>query len=132
MIRRAAGRLVRWLASLLGYGLVPEKCLYDFQAGELQKWAVIQSELPGKITRELRMDHPMLQELVSRYRQCDRRVTIPLLWTEDRLAQEDLVNFRGNNAFMFQLGGRRRNPVGYLLAAYYLKGWMQDKSRPLF
>ena len=104
-----------------GFLLVPEKILFDWQKEGGIPPAAVDYQLPPGAGEILRGDHPDLQELESRYAAFDAQVVTPLLWTKDRVSERDLLYFRGDNAYLYQAGSMNRNPLGYLLAAYYIK-----------
>ena len=77
--------------------------------------------LPGNASQILRPDNPELVELQKRYLETDYPTEEVLIWTEDRVKIEDILYFRGHNAYVFQEGRFNRNLFGYLLAYYYIK-----------
>jgi hypothetical protein len=60
-------------------------------------------------------------ELKRRYSSFDSRVTRSLVWTSGYVAPQDLLYFRGDNAYVWQLRGLNMDPAGYALATYYVK-----------
>jgi len=76
------------------------------------------SSLPEGAADWLRPDNPLLAELLARYAVFDPRVTTPARWTADRLRPEDLLWFRGDNAFLWQVRGAHRDPLSYALCYY--------------
>jgi len=104
-----------------GYEIVPRYTVLDWQINES---AINKAKpfLPGGARQDLKLDNPRLLHLQSRYRNYqDYPSDEVFLWTPDRIRAEDLINFRGHNAYLFQEGRLNRNPFGYLLAYYYLK-----------
>jgi hypothetical protein len=79
------------------------------------------SSLPEGAKSRLRFDHPRLIELKRRYLSFDSRVTRPLVWTQDCVRPQDLLYFRGENAYVWQLRGLNMDAAGYALATYYVK-----------
>jgi SAM-dependent methyltransferase len=76
--------------------------------------------LPAAAAGDLRPDNPRLLELRARYAKADPRVTTPAAWTDDRLPPADMVYFRADNHFIWQLRGPNRNELTYALTYYHL------------
>lgn len=79
------------------------------------------SPLPPGAENHLRADHPRLVELQRRYANFEDRVTRPLVWTSGYVGPADLLYFRGDNAYVWQIRGQNMDPAGYALATYYVK-----------
>jgi hypothetical protein len=79
------------------------------------------SLLPEGAESRLRVDHPRLVELKRRYSSFDSRVTYPLVWKSGYVGPRDLLYFRGDNAYLWQLRGLNMDPPGYALATQYVK-----------
>lgn len=79
------------------------------------------SDLPKGANEYLQMSNPILQDLQTRYDSFDNLVTTPLVWKDDHVKPEDILYFRGDNAYVWQLRGRNMNVPGYALATYYVK-----------
>jgi len=120
-IRSILAQIFRLIASRVGYEMVPEHTVFDFQIQSSLQPVERGSSVPENARVELRPDHPDLIDLRNRYADYDDQVTTPLLWTPDRLSNQDLSTFRGHNAFLYQVGSQNRNILGYLLQAYYLQ-----------
>jgi hypothetical protein len=82
--------------------------------------------LPAGAADWLRPDNPALIELKARYAAMDPHVTTPLVWTDDRLPPTDMLYFRGDNNFIWQLRGPNRNELTYALVYYHLKAAGDD------
>jgi SAM-dependent methyltransferase len=76
--------------------------------------------LPDGAGDYLRPDHPRLAELMARYAAADPRVTTPSIWHADRLPPADMLWFRGDNHFVWQVRGPNRNALTYALVYYHL------------
>lgn len=85
--------------------------------------------LPAGAKEYLCKDHPRFKELEEAYFACDQNVIKPLFWTEDNVKDEEILHFRGDNAYAWQLRGDNMNPLGYALSTYYVKAI--DKLRLL-
>lgn len=82
--------------------------------------------LPEGAAAYLRPDNPRLLELRARYGAADPRVTNSLVWTDERLPPTDMLYFRGDNNFVWQIRGPNRNEATYALAYYHLKASGDD------
>lgn len=101
--------------------IIPATLVYDWQR-DLPSQERLPVILPGNAERILVPDNPDLLELEARYREYrDYPAEEVLLWTADRVRSEDILYFRGHNAYVFQEGRCNRNLFGYLLAYYYTK-----------
>lgn len=94
--------------------------VYDWQREDFIK-SSRQITIPANAHEILRMDHPDLIKLARRYQETDFPYCEDMVWNKDRIHTEDLVHFRGHNAYVFQDGSYNRNLFGYLLAYYYTK-----------
>lgn len=120
-IRTQIKHILRDILRRNGFDIVPSAYVYDWQIGE-EILKELGSTLPEEAQDHLRPDNPALQHLEQRYRQfADYPSGEVLLWTPDRVSPEDMRNFRGHTAYVFQEGRFNRNPFGYLLAYYYTK-----------
>ncbi len=77
--------------------------------------------LPTGASEYLVMNNPMLRDLSMRYEAFDNRVTTPLKWTESFVNPDNMLYFRGNNPYVWQLKGMNTNRVAYALTAYYAR-----------
>jgi SAM-dependent methyltransferase len=108
--------------------IVRRSMLYPWQSPS-DTAAFSPSELGDTAARSyLTVDNPRLAELRSTYARLDPTVTSPLIWADDIISEHDLRLFRGDNAFVFQLGGLRYNELSYTLATYYT---MSAREAPL-
>ncbi|MFA6471546.1 MAG: putative sugar O-methyltransferase [Candidatus Latescibacterota bacterium] len=78
-------------------------------------------ELPQGAEEYLQPSHPRLKELVEKYSLCSDKVTRPTLWTDMHIKKNDIIYFRGDNAYVWQLRGKNMNFMSYLLTTYYVK-----------
>jgi len=121
MIRKLLGNIFRKIASSVGYKLVPENRLFDFQTQPSLQPKQFGDDLPKGFADDLNPNHPKLVEYQERYDMFDSRVTSPSVWTSDRLSLEKMAYFRGHSAFLYQIGSQNRNILGYTLQAYYIQ-----------
>ena len=112
--------ILRKILVRYGFDIVPRMNIYDWQIKRLQ---MDPSEiyLPEGAQSYLSSTNPVLESYARRYANSNYPVNNVLLWTEDRVGSEDILYFRGHNAFVYQEGYNNRNIFGYLLAYYYLK-----------
>lgn len=105
-----------------GQVVVDERMLYDWQKASFQSAGRSGStELPAGAADYLVPDNPRLRELQARYAAFDERVTTPLVWTEDYVSPEDMLYFRGDNAYVWQVRKWSMNIMVYALTTYYVK-----------
>lgn len=121
MMRTAAKRLNDMMSRQLGLRLMRCRQLYPWQVKPSFDGSHAQSPLPEGAADYLRLDHPRLEELSARYQGADPRAIQAEIWTDANLPAEDLLYFRGDNAFVWQLRGLNRNALTYALCYYALK-----------
>ncbi|MCJ7714947.1 MAG: hypothetical protein MUO54_00295, partial [Anaerolineales bacterium] len=124
-IRSVIKNILRKLLAKVGFDIIPKVMVLDWQKGDLQ----VESReifLPEDAQTYLKPDNPILLAYQERYKNSDYPTNEVLLWTEDRVKAEDILYFRGHNAFIFQKGRFNRNLFGYLLAYYYVKSIDRD------
>lgn len=118
------GKLREAAASLIrnhGYEIVDARLLYDWQRAMGQQPAATSSNITDDERKYLHPSNPVLANLKKRYENCDPGVTSPLVWTEAHVSAADMLRFRGENAYVWQLRGLSMNPLAYTLATYYAK-----------
>jgi hypothetical protein len=118
--RAGAKVILRKMLARYGFDLVPRMNIYDWQ---IKRFQMEPSEiyLPEGAQSYLSPTNPVLESYARRYANSEYPVNNVLLWTEDRVSSEDILYFRGHNAYVYQEGYNNRNIFGYLLAYYYLK-----------
>lgn len=77
--------------------------------------------LPPGASEYLVKDNPRLTDLSMRYAAFDTKVTTPLKWTDSFIDSNNLLYFRGNNPYVWQIKGMNTNRLAYALTAYYVK-----------
>lgn len=95
--------------------------LYDWRKKPETESGASQPLLPDDATSTLIKSNPRLIELQTRYATFNDHVTTPLIWTADYVSPADMVYFRGDNAYVWQLRGTNMHPVAYTLTTYYIK-----------
>lgn len=112
--------ILRKVLTSYGFDIVRRADIYDWQKEDFQ---IETSEiiLPDGARSYLSPSNHVLQEYEKRYRNSDYPVHDVSIWTEDRVSSENILYFRGHNAYVFQEGRFNRNIIGYLLAYYYIK-----------
>jgi hypothetical protein len=111
---------LRKILNRVGFDLIPSAFVYDWQTGKLDR-EPREVFLPETAIRDLVPENPRLLGLQERYQKTNYPCCEALIWTEDRVKEEDILYFRGHNAYVFQEGRFNRNLFGYLLAYYYTK-----------
>ena len=104
-----------------GYELLPSHALYEWQKFNNAKPSYKESQLPDGAKNYLNKENEKLKELESLYNKFDAEVTSHLVWREGHVRSEDLLFFRGDNAYVYQLRGSNMNLLGYALTTYYAK-----------
>ena len=79
------------------------------------------SKLPEGAESYLRLENPRLKALRDRYAVFNSKVTDPLVWKESYVGSDDILYFRGDNAYVWQLRGLNMNAMAYALTTYYVK-----------
>jgi hypothetical protein len=118
---RVLQRLNRLLAERFGRRLMATEGLYPWQLDPRSGPSFHRGPLPEGAAAWLRADNPRLAELRQRYRAADPLATTPSVWTEARVSGDDLLYFRGDNAYVWQVRGPNGNILSYALAYYAAK-----------
>ncbi|MGB2965701.1 MAG: putative sugar O-methyltransferase [Anaerolineales bacterium] len=118
--RSSVKRALRIFLARFGFDIVPRAYIYDWQTENIQQ-RPSDIFLPEEARSYLSATNPVLLDYQNRYSNCDYPSGEVSLWTEDHVKSEDILYFRGHNAYVFQEGKFNRNLFGYLLAYYYLK-----------
>jgi hypothetical protein len=124
--RRLKTRLVDGLNFLLarkGQIIVSRQRLYEWQRSPVRGAAYNPVDLPDEAKVYLVSDNSRLLDLKRRYADWDPDVVTPLIWDDCQIRPEDIANFRGDNAYVWQVRDSRFNfnVLGYILATYYVK-----------
>jgi hypothetical protein len=110
------------LLKRFGYRIVLDENLYEWQKTPSQTQPSLRtSKLPEGAADYLVMNHPRLKELQTRYAAFNGEVTTPLVWTDNHLSNEDMLYFRGDNAYVWQTRRFAMNIMSYALTTYYAK-----------
>ena len=104
-----------------GYLKVDRRLLYDWQLNPQPPPSARETPLPLDAPDYLLPSNPRLIELQARYAIFDEAVTTPLDWTGDHVSPDDILYFRGDNAYLWQLRGVHMNVLAYALTTYYVK-----------
>jgi hypothetical protein len=110
-------RLVKDALRKRNFEIVHTSLLYKWQHAD-QSPAAPDGPLPQGAADYLRFDNPRLLELQSRYEAFDRAVTTPAVWNPEYLTASNLLYFRSDNPYVFQLRGRNMNEMAYTLTYY--------------
>jgi hypothetical protein len=121
---RLKGALLRSLNNFLrsrGIELIRSELVCEWQRSPLPELRYDPTDLPDEARCYLRPNNPKLLELQKRYLAFDRSATTPLVWREGYVRANDIVSFRGENAYVWQLRGQNMNIAGYALTYFYMK-----------
>jgi putative sugar O-methyltransferase len=113
------------------YKLIDSRLLYGWQKSPEVKPAYNRSALPEGASDYLHKNNPKLDYLNKKYDTFNTEVTTPLVWTDAHVKPDDVVYFRGDNAYVWQLRGQNMNIMGYALTTYYVKSIDRLISRDL-
>lgn len=111
------------------YEIIESGQLYQWQTRPKAQPSYRQSSLPKEATDYLQQNNPRLQDLQARYTIFDSEVTAPLVWIDAHVKPDDILYFRGDNAYVWQLKGQNMNIMAYTLTTFYVKSI--DKLRLL-
>lgn len=104
-----------------GYEIIERWRLYEWQKCSEAQPSYKQSRLSKEATDYLQQNNPRLQELQARYTIFSNEVTAPLVWTDGYVRPDDILYFRGDNAYVWQLRGPNMNIMAYALTTFYVK-----------
>jgi hypothetical protein len=106
----------------LGYRVFPDWVLHPSQISEIDSSEEIETPapIPEESVAYLQRGNQRLLEFRRLYAGLDEELKTPLVWTEEFAAAPDLLNFRGNNMWVHQLGSHELNERAYLLTTYYV------------
>jgi SAM-dependent methyltransferase len=106
----------------LGLRAMRLRDLYPWQKREIAAAGdYVRGSIPSEALGVLRPDNERLLELRKRYAAFDSRATTPSGWTDSTLTADDIMFFRGDNPYIWQLRGIRSNELNYALSYYSLK-----------
>jgi len=114
------------LFSKVGFELVPRVYVYDWQK-DSRRYDPSETIIQEGARQHLIPENPGLISLQERYKNSEYPEKEEALWTDDRIKAEDILYFRGHNAFLYQDGRFNRNIIGYLLSYFYIKS-IDDRS----
>jgi len=110
------------LLKYYGYRIVQCQNLYEWQRISSRPQPRYRaSELPEDAADYLVTSNPRLRELQTRYASFNDKVTTPLVWTDTYVGHEDMLYFRGDNAYVWQTRQMSMNIMAYALTTYYAK-----------
>ena len=118
-IRSLIRHRLQHLLPRVGYQLVPEELLYDWQKPSTGTPHAL--PLPQSARDYLVPDNPRLRELRQAYASFDGPVTQAAIWTEDFVTPEHLQYFRGETGYVWQTRERNQNELGYSLSYHYTR-----------
>ena len=122
-MKRQLRKVLNSLLKRYGYEIIDSRLLYEWQTTPQTGLSYNRSRLPDDAVGYLKPSNPRLRELQARYADFDNDVTNPLVWTQDYISPDDLLYFRGDNGYLWQLRGlnMNMNVMGYALTTYYVR-----------
>jgi hypothetical protein len=110
-----------FFAQRTGFALIRTERLEPWQLTSPKLGPMDENSVDARDRAWLTPDNGTLLDLRQRYSAMDSAVTTPALWDDQHLTPRDLLYFRGDNAFIWQVRGRHRDPSSYALSYYALK-----------
>jgi hypothetical protein len=104
-----------------GYHLVPDGLIYDWQKPSTPSARVVSETLPAEASAYLRGGNPRLRELQAAYSRFAGPTTVASVWTPEYLRPEDLLYFRSDGPYVWQVRRHDMNELSYALTYYYTK-----------
>ncbi len=114
-----ARRAVKQYLRRRGLMVVERRHLCDWQLGEPVPLADRQS--PDGASDYLVEDNPRLLELKARYKCFGTDAGEAFVWSDGYLSKDNLLYFRDDNPYVFQLRGQNMNPLSYGLTYFALR-----------
>jgi hypothetical protein len=121
-IKSSVRRSLEEILPRFGYHLVPDRLIYNWQKSEARTLQDPTATLPEGAEAYLRADNADLRELEAAYQRFGGPATVPSVWTSSHLQPRDLLYFRGDNPYVWQVRGRDMNEFSYAMTYYYTKG----------
>lgn len=110
-------RIINSILSHFNLALVNNSALYDWQKGEVEVKKSV--SCPDGSEEYLTTRNPRLLELRMRYKKFQEEATVPIVWTDEYVKSYDLLSFRGDNCYVWQIGDPNCAEINYCLTAYY-------------
>jgi len=104
-----------------GYEIIVKYVVYEWQRHPQEANIHKLSRQPAGAESYLQEDNPRLKEIESRYAHFDSTVTTPLEWEKGIISSEDMLYFRGDNAFFWQRLSTNMNELSAALTMYYTR-----------
>lgn len=120
-VEKSAIDVLNSLLKYRNYKAIDNRTLYQWQNFSDEKPSYNRSVLPAGASDYLQKNNPKLEYLIKKYNTFNSEVTTPLVWTDAHVKSDDIVYFRGDNAYVWQLRGQNMNILGYALTTYYVK-----------
>ena len=121
-IKRIARNFLNRILKAYNLQIIRRSLLYDWQKhAQTGPSYNTNSRLPEGAQSYLHTDNPRLKELQDRYLVFNEEVTKPLVWNPNYVRSEDILYFRGDNAYVWQLRGPNMNVLSYALTTFYVK-----------
>jgi hypothetical protein len=112
----------RAMARLFHVRLIRDAALYPWQITELPERSYVAGTLPEGAEDYLQADNPRLKQLKEAYAAFEERATRPAeVWVDGVVYDEELLYFRGQNPYVWQMHGLGAAEFRYALSYYALK-----------
>ncbi len=117
-MKRFLKKILKNLFDTFGYKIIHHSNLDDWQIRPTVKY-YDKSNLPEEATEYLNINNPILQSLQNDYLKFDKIVTQPLIWDKNYINDENILFFRGDNAYVRQIHPSKNNILSYALTTYH-------------
>lgn len=118
-MNKSLKNILKKIFKKFGYRIIHHSNLEDWQINQSLKHSYDKSNLPASAEDYLNINNPNLQSLQNEYLKFDNKVTQPLIWDENYIKDENILFFRGDNAYIRQIHPSRNNILSYALTTYY-------------
>lgn len=120
-LKRHVWRLLSSALARRGYEIVQSGLLYDWQRSPQTQRSTRRRYVPKAALGYLTHDNPRLKELQASYAAFNPEVTAPFIWTDARVSADDMLYFRGDNAYLYQLRDLDTAALTYGLTTEYVR-----------
>ena len=121
-LRRFLKDLSVWYIERYGYHVIDKKSLYDWQINPDYKTKYnLETKTPKDAKEYLQHTNPKLIQLKKDYQKFLANNFKNGLWTENYLADKDLLYFRGDNPYVHQRRGNQQSKFAYILTYFWFK-----------
>jgi hypothetical protein len=118
-MKKTLKNIIKKTLGIFGFRAIHHSKLEEWQIKQSLKYSYDESSLPANAKNYLNTANPNLQSLKNKYIKYDTKVTQPLIWNDNYIKDEDVLFFRGDNAYVRQIHPKKNNILSYALTTYY-------------